>query len=158
MRARCLLSVPLLLVSCGTVRDWRELQTAPMPLGEAFDGLEHVATGVGFAADASVTDRGMGIWQSRWRERIEPVKRHPARYRLRAEILVDEGSAELGWPLRYAIDQETVDDLRRSVQPREEDWSDAGQDREKEAILGEALARRLAPRATPAARRDAPPR
>ncbi len=146
MRARCLLFVPCLLASCGTVRSWRELQTEPMTLGEAFDGLVHVANGAGFTSDASVTDRGMGVWQSRWRTRVLPPVGHPARFRLRAEILVDEGSAAAGWPMRYAVDQETVDDLRRSIDPREEDWSSAGQDREKEAILGEALARRLAPR------------
>jgi hypothetical protein len=40
-----------------------------------------------------------------------------------------------------------VKDLGRSRQPREEDWSDDGQDREKESILGEKLVRRLAPKA-----------
>lgn len=149
MRARCLLFLPLLLTSCGIVRDWRELQTAPMTLGECMDGIVHVANGVGFSSDDSVTDRGMGIWQSRWRFRVLPPVGRPARYRLRAEVLVDEGSAAAGWPIRFAVDQEKVEDLRRSIEPREEEWSDADQDRESEAILGEALVRRLAPKSLP---------
>lgn len=149
MRARCLLWFLPLFASCGTVRDWRELETAPMTVGECFDGIVHVATGVGFTSDDSVTDRGLGVWQSRWRFRTLPPVGHPARYRLRVEMLLDEGSPTDGWPLRFAIDQETVDDLRRSMDPREEDWSDDGQDREKEAILGEALSRRLAPKPLP---------
>jgi hypothetical protein len=147
MRLRCLPFVALpLLVSCEAVRDWRMLQTDPMPIGQAFDGLVYVASGQGFVSDASVTDRGMGIWQSRWKQRILDT-RHPGRFRLRAEILVDEGSTTKGWPIRYAIDQQKVGDLRRSVDPREEDWSGAGQDGEREAILGEGLSRRLAPKA-----------
>ncbi len=152
MFARCLLFLPLLFASCGLVRDWRELRTSPMTIGECQDGLIHVATGAAFTSDDSVTDRGLGIWQSRWRFRVLD-NRHPARYRLRAEILVDEGDPKTGWPIRYAVDQETVKDLRRSLEPREEDWSSAGQDKEGEAILGERLVRRLAP--LPAAPRPA---
>lgn len=134
-----------LLTACGTVRDWRELRTDPMPLGACYDGLEFVATRSGFTADASVSDRGLGVWQSRWRARVLDDK-HPGRYRLRAEVLVDEGDAATGWTVRYVIDQQRVEDLRRFADPREQDWDDHGQDREKEAILGEALVMRLAPK------------
>lgn len=146
MPPRAVLFLPLLLsAACGTVRDWRELRSGPMSYGECFDGLVHVANGAGFTADGSATDRGLGIWQSRWRFRTLPPVGRPARYRLYAEILVDEGSPATGWPIRFAVDQQQVTDLRRSIDPREEDWSKAGQDRETEAILGEALVRRLAP-------------
>lgn len=161
MRAHSLCVLPFLFASCGLVRDWRELETEPMPIGECFDGVAHCATGMRFTSDDSVTDRGLGIWQSRWRQRVKPPVGHPARYRLRVEILVDEGSAKAGWPLRFAIDQEYVDDLRRSNAPEEDDWSSDGQDRELEAILGEALRRKLAPRANgimaPRAKQVAPP-
>lgn len=149
MRAPWLLFLPFLFTSCGLVRDWREMRTAPMSYGECFDGFVHVATGAGFSSDNSVTDRGLGIWQSRWRFRVLRPSGHPARYRLYAEVLVDEGSPATGWPIRFAVDQEKVDDLRRSIDPREQDWSSAGQDRESEAILGEALTRRLAPKPMP---------
>jgi hypothetical protein len=81
------------------------------------------------------------------------MTRHPARYRLLAEIDLEQGSSAKGWLVRFAIDQEVVKDLRRSIEPREEDWSRAGQDQESEAILNEALLRRLAPR--PGAKPDA---
>ena len=146
MFARCWSLFPLLFVACGTVHDWRELRTEPMPIGSAYEGLAFVASGDGFAVDNSKSDRGLGIWQSRWRPRVLD-DRHPGRYRLRAEILVDEGSAQTGWPIRYAVEQEKVKDLRKSVSPQEDDWSRNGQDQEREAILGEKLLRRLAPKA-----------
>ena len=70
----------------------------------------------------------------------------PIRNRVKMEILIDDGSREEGWLVRYVIEQEKVDDLRRHVSPREEDWSADGQDGEGEAILGERLIRRLAPK------------
>jgi hypothetical protein len=80
----------------------------------------------------------------------------PGRYRLRVEVLLDERSAATGWPVRYVVEQEKVEDLRRSLDPREEDWSSTGQDKEKEVLLGERLVRRLAPKSTaiPTARRS----
>jgi hypothetical protein len=145
MSARCWSLFPLLFVACGTVHDWRELRTDPMTLAEAYEGIAFVASGDGFLNDASVSDRGLGTWQSRWKQRTLE-NRHPGRFRLRAEVLLDQGSAANGWPIRYAILQQTVKDLRRSVTPQEDDWSNNGQDREREAILGEKLFRRLAPK------------
>jgi hypothetical protein len=135
-----------LVAACGSVRDWRDLRTDPMPLAEVYDGLSLVAGGDGFVNDTSVSDRGMGIWQSRWKQRLLD-NRHPGRFRLRAEVDVDSGSAAAGWDLRYRIEQESVDDLRKSMSPQEDDWSAAGQDEPREAIFGEKLARRLAPKA-----------
>lgn len=117
-----------------------------MTFGECYDGLEFIAGKDGFTADASACDRGVGTWQSRWRERQIGLGR-PGRYRLRAEVMIEEGSPAIGWPVRYAIDQEKVKDLRKSMQPTEDDWSSDGQDRERETILGEKLVRRLAPKA-----------
>jgi hypothetical protein len=132
--------------ACGSVRSWREMDSAPMTYGECFDGFVFVATRDGFLADESACDRGLGLWLSRWRQRVLE-RGFAARYRLRAEILVEEGSNERGWPIRYYIEQEKVKDLRRFSDPREEDWSADGQDEEREAILGEKLLRRLAPKA-----------
>ena len=139
----CWLPLAFLLAACGTVTDWRELRSAPMTFGECYDGLVFVAKKDGFAADTMGSDRGLGTWQSRWRERQIGLGR-PGRYRLRAEILIDEGSSTAGWPIRYAIEQDKVKDLRKSLQPAEEDWSADGQDREREVIFGEKLVRRLA--------------
>lgn len=136
----------LLLPSCGMVRDWRELRTDPMPLGEAYEGLQYVVTRNGFRVDAATSDRGNGTLQTRWRDRLL-ANRHLGRFRLQAEILIDEGSAEAGWPLRYILEQQEVKDNRRFNDAREEDYSPAGQDSEGEVILGEQLMRKLAPKA-----------
>ena len=141
-----------LLASCGTFREWRELQTAPMTLGACYDGLVFVARGARFMEDPAFSDRGLGTWQSRWRRR-EAFRNFPIRNRLIAEILIDDGSTEKGWRVRYYIEQEKVDDLRRHASPREEDWSADGQDSEREALLGAMLSRRLAPPDVPAPER-----
>lgn len=140
-------SLPLcfLFAACGTVTEWREMQSAPMTFGECYDGVVFIVGKDGFTPDPLHCDRGVGTWQSRWRERELGLGR-PGRFRLRIEIMIDEGSTTAGWPIRFAIDQEKVKDLRKSMQPREEDWSDDGQDRERETILGEKLLRRLAPK------------
>jgi hypothetical protein len=149
----------LLLPACGTVRDWREMRTDPMPLGEAYEGLQYIVTRNGFTVDAAASDRGNGLLQSRWRDRLFG-NRHRGRFRLQAEVLIDEGSAANGWPLRYILEQQEVKDSRHFTDPREEDWSPSGQDSEGEAILGEQLLRKLAPKSLvpskPPPKSDAP--
>jgi len=147
-----------LLASCGTVRDWRELQTEPMSLGEVWTGFTQIATARdGWRVDESATDRGNGYWQSRWKKR-EMERNFPIRNRLKMEIFVDDGSREEGWLIRYVIEQEKCKDLRRHADPQEDDWSPDGQDSEGEAILGERLVRRLAPRSVQIPERRQPPR
>lgn len=131
-----------LFAACGTIIDWREIKSDPMPLAECYDGFVYIADKDGFAADTAACDRGLGTWQSRWRQRQIGLGR-AGRYRLRAEILIDEGSTEHGWTIRYAIEQEKVKDLRHSLDPGPSDWSPDGQWGERESLLGEKLARRL---------------
>ena len=140
---RCL---PLLfLVACGTVREWRYLDTEPMSLAECYDGVVFIAEGGRFYNDKSVSDRGLGTYQSRWLRR-ESERNFPLRLRLRCEVLIDQGSSEKGWPVRYVVEQEKVEDLRRHRDPQEEDWEADGQDSEAESMFGNRLARRLAPK------------
>jgi hypothetical protein len=145
--ARCLSSLLLLLVvpACGTIHEWTELKSAPMTFGECYDGITFVAKNGGFAPDVPSCDRGNGIYQSRWRFRQLGLGR-PGRYRLIAEVLLDEGSAKDGWPIRFVVEQQKVKDLRDALEPKEEDWSDDGQDSEAETIFGEKLSRRLSPK------------
>ena len=134
-----------LLASCGSFRNWRELQTEPMTLGDAWQGCVDIVTSRdGWVVDHSATDRGNGVWQSRWKRR-ETERNFPVRSRLCMEILVDDGSRQEGWLVRYAVEQEICEDLRRHQEPAEEDWSSYGQNTEAEAVLGERLVRRLAP-------------
>ncbi|HEB52353.1 MAG TPA: hypothetical protein ENI87_03755 [bacterium] len=145
-RALLLLSLGL-LASCGSVHHWRELQTDAMPLGEAWNGFVEIVTGRnGFATDYAGTDRGNGVWLSRWKRR-ELAGNYRGRIRLRGEFLVDDGSTQEGWLLRYYIEREKVEDLRRHRDPREEDYSADGQDTQAEEDLYQRLVRRLSPTA-----------
>ena len=153
MKLAPLLLLFSLLASCSSVRDWRELETEPMSLGQVWNGFTQIATARnGWRVDESVTDRGNGLWQSRWKKR-EMERNFPIRNRLKLEIFLDEGSREKGWLIRYVIEQEKCNDLRRHSNPQEDDWSPDGQDTEGEAILGERLVRRLAPKSVQMPRR-----
>lgn len=133
------------LAACGSFRNWRELQTEPMTLGEAWQGWQDIVTSRdGWVVDHSATDRGNGVWQSRWKRR-ETERNFPVRSRLCMEVLIDDGSRKDGWVMRFAVEQEICEDLRRHQEPTEEDWSGFGQNAEAEKVLGERLARRLAP-------------
>jgi sulfatase modifying factor 1 len=125
----------------GPGLEWSMAKSEPMVLGQCWDGLVEAATLKGYAEDPGVSDRGLGLWQSRWRPRLL-ANRHPGRTRVRIEIDLDKGSYSHGWPFRFVCEQQTVKDMRRASDPREEDWSSDGQDAELETILGEFLVRR----------------
>lgn len=142
--------IPGLLVcstfaACGTAHHWQEIQSQPMKLGACYEGLVYIATNEGFQPDPRGTDRGEGTWQSRWRHRDSDMH-YRVRYRLVAEILLDEGSDEKGWPVLFAVEQEKAKDLRDYADPKEDDWSRVGQDEEAEARLLSKLKSRLAPK------------
>jgi hypothetical protein len=144
MKYALLLSLTF-LASCTNITEWREMRTAPMKYAECYDGVVDIATHNGFTADTTISDRGLGVWQSRWRERVADNAGRSGRYRLRAEVMMEEGSTTSGWPLRFAIEQQKVKDLRKSMDPTEDDWSDDGQYGDREVILAEQLVRRLVP-------------
>jgi hypothetical protein len=121
------------------------MKSAPMTFGACYDCNVHIATGGGYGVDLAGTDRGNGVWQSKWRERQLGLGR-PGRYRLLAEVPLDEGSTQAGWTVRFVVEQQKVKDLRKSMDPKEEDWSDDGQDRERETLFGEQLVRGLNPK------------
>lgn len=140
---RLLFLVPLLFASCGVVHNWNEIETAPMSLADCYDSVEFIAVSPGrLRPDTGVCDRGLGIWQSRWRERTLG-RFGKGRYRLKAEILIDEGSRTDGWTVRYVVEQQRVEDPRRRDEPTEDDWANDGQDREAEANFGERFRRRV---------------
>jgi len=123
------------LAGCRTAFEWREVETGPAPRAEVYDAVDYLARGDGFLPGPDC-DRGLGIWESKWKYRHLGLGR-PGRYRLRAELMIDQGSSETGWLVRYKIDQQKVDDLRKATNPRERDWETDGQDTEREALFGE---------------------
>jgi hypothetical protein len=146
LRTHCHLFVLMPLAACGTLREWQEMQTAPMLQAEVYNAIDQIAGQGGLVPSAADCDRGLGIWQSRWRHtQTDRGVPHPARYRLRAEVLLDHGSPESGWTVRYYVEQQWVKDLKQSTDPQESDWSDHGQNREAEFLFGDRLRRRLSP-------------
>jgi hypothetical protein len=137
-----LCSSPWLLAGCGSVKSWQEMTTKPMRQGEVFAAVDQLARADGFLPDAANSDTGLGTWQSRWRNRQIGLGR-PGRFRLRVEVMIDEGSLETGWPVRYLVEQQKVKDLKKSINPTEDDWSSDGQDAEKEFLFARRLSLRL---------------
>jgi len=128
--------------SCGTVYNWREVRSGPATQAEVYDAVEYLARTDGFQRSEGECDRGLAVWASRWRYRQIGLGR-PGRYKLRAEVLLENGSKEEGWVVRYIIEQQKVKDLGRSLDPAETDWSNDGQDGEREFLFGQRLQMRL---------------
>lgn len=129
------------LGACNMAKNWTELRTGPMPIAQVYDNVEFVATSDGFRPSPPDCDRGLGIWQSRWRRRAQQDGR-PGRTRLRVEI---ESLDPQGWLVRWYVEQQRVKDLDKAQTPREDDWSSNGQDGEREHLFGARLSRRLQP-------------
>ncbi len=142
MLRSCAVPTLLLLAGCATRRDWREIRTGPATRAEAYDAVEFLARTDGFAPSQANCDRGLGTWSSRWRYRQVGLGR-PGRYRLQAEVLLEDGSHQAGWIVRYLVEQQKVKDLARSREPVEDDWDADGQDIEREYLFGQRLIRRL---------------
>lgn len=134
----------VVFTACGTVERWQEIQSGPMKVAEVSDAIEYIARSNGFAPTPDA-DRGLGLYTSQWRSFVLPQGGawRPGRFRLRVEILLDKGSASEGFSIRFLVAQQKVKDLKRSKNPEERDWSDAGQDQEREFFFGDALQRRL---------------
>lgn len=136
-----LLALLLLCAACGTSRNWQEVHTVPMRFAQVWEGVDFVARTDGFLPDPAESDRGLGVYQTRWRRQTLMLGR-AGRYRLRAEIRAKE-EPEGAWLVRYYIEQQKVDDLARMFTQTEDDWSAAGQFSAREQIFGERLSRRL---------------
>jgi hypothetical protein len=131
----------LLFGACSTAKDWQELQVGPQTFADVYDGVQEIADSGGFVPSAGDCDRGLGVWQSRWRMRVLDAIGHPGRQRLHVEI--KDGAPDTGWLIRFYVEQQKVKDLRKSMGPSEDDWSRDGQDSETEDLYGQRLARRL---------------
>lgn len=140
------LAALITLGACNTSKNWWELRTAPMPIGQVYDQVGFVATSDGFRPSITDCDRGLGIWQSMWRTRTQ-ADGHPGRSRLRVEIETPKEPPE-GWLVRWYVEQQGVKDLTHAMAPREDDWSNMGQDAEREQLFGARLSRRLRPAST----------
>jgi hypothetical protein len=129
------------LPACGTSHDWRVIDAPAHSFATVYDAVGELAVSDGFRPDPAVCDRGLGIWQSRWRNRTLGLGR-AGRSRLHAEIQKPREDFK-GWQLRFYVEAELVQDLDRALDPNEGDWSSAGQDGEREMIFAERVRSRL---------------
>ncbi len=138
----------LLLASCGTQREFREVTVGPAKFREVYDAIDHVARTDGFLLDGGESDAGFGIWQSRWRNVTLRLGRS-GRYRLRAEIQDDKDLRKDHFQVLYCVEKQEVKDLSRADRHTEDDWSSTGQDADREEIFRERLVRQLVRPGTP---------
>lgn len=136
-----LLVLCLSLAACSTAYEWQEFRSGPTTQADVYDAIDTLARADGFGPSTE-SDRGLAVWVSRWRVQQLGLGR-PGRLRLRAEILLDESSAETGFTIRYYFERQKVKELKHAQNPQEDDWSDDGQDQEREFLFGEKLKRRL---------------
>lgn len=110
----------------------------PLGFGETWEHFADIADRSGFRLDPSGTDRGLRVFVSRWRESPAPFGKG-VRTRLHGAFeKVDERanpSRREAWRLEFWVERQTVTDISRGFEPRESDWVDQGQDREREQIL-----------------------
>ena len=137
-------ALPLLMVlfaSCGTHFEYAELRVGDVPFARVWEGLDYVCRTDGFRVDSAASDRGLGIYETRWRERTLALG-HAGRRRLHAEIN-DDHQVENGLMVRFYVEQQRVHELTRALRFVEDDWADAGQDTGYQRIFGERLRHRL---------------
>jgi hypothetical protein len=127
--------------ACSTARKWQEMTVGGLNFAQVYDTVESTARTQGFTPSPADCDRGLGTFQTRWREHQIGLDR-PGRFRLVVTI-DDRESASKGWLVRWYIEQEKVKDLSRGQRPRDSDWSGDGQDGEREYLFGEQLRRSL---------------
>ena len=112
----------------GPSFEWREIDVGEVHLGDAWTAVEEIAKVDGFPVDPAGTDRGLREFTSRWRTSELPFRRSNRR-RVHARF---ERTDDNGWLIRYYVEQQTVEDISKSFDPEDRDWSAAGQDAETE--------------------------
>ena len=148
LRRRASVVLLLLVGACASSRrDWRELGTRPIAFQDAWEAVAQTAARHGYPLDDSLSDRGRGEFKSRWRTTTQGFGQ-TRRRRVVAELKrADVGeSLPLGWEIRFHVEQQAVKDMARSLDPREEDWSGDGQDRNLEDIMEAQLKMRFGDR------------
>ena len=99
------------LAACEGPRAWRDLGERPLPFETVWNAVVETSSRHGFAADNSATDRGRGVFQSRWRTQTQGFN-DSHRLRVRAEMeRGNEADAGLGWRVRFCVERQSVTDM-----------------------------------------------
>ncbi len=126
------------LCSCGTSWEWQEVNAGEMAFEDVWVAMVDVAQVDGYPIDQATTDRGMKIFQSRWRT-IELPFRQGSRKRVHAEF----EQREKDWWVLFYVERQKITDIDQTFDPEEDAWSGDGQDTETERRFGVKLARRF---------------
>ncbi len=134
MRTVLILSVLGLLTACASEPKWRTVDVKA-PFGEAWNAFVDVGVTNGYRQfdGPDGTDRGMRVFVSTWRESPAPF-RMSARTRLRGKFERPEGQDD-AWQIRFYVQRQKVREIEAGFDPHEADWSDDGQDGDREDII-----------------------
>jgi len=128
------LSGLVLLSSCGVVFQYQEVELGPQPFDDVWDAVVEVAAADGYPEDPAGTDRGLRIFESRWRTQAVPFRlgsvHRGARRRVHAEF--EQDPDDRSWLVRFYVERQVIGDMTESLNPSEEHWTEGGQDAETE--------------------------
>ncbi|MEZ5963035.1 MAG: hypothetical protein R3F56_04225 [Planctomycetota bacterium] len=140
------------MTGCAAPPQWRDLGDRAVSFETAWNAVVETSTRHGFTPDDRGTDRGRGLFQSRWRSWTQGFGQS-RRMRMRAELERAEAVDEsLVWHLRFCVERQSVPDMARSMNPRESDWVSDGQDRDFEDVIEAQLRLRFGDRVVAPAR------
>ncbi len=104
------------------------------PKSEVWRRFKKVASSNQFSEDVGESDEGKGLFISKWNTFVAPFGLSK-RSRLQAYFERSQGADASGWTIYYHIEKQEVDDISKSFEVNEDDWSAAGQDRTREEIM-----------------------
>lgn len=131
-RLSCALLLGLTLSACQSGPDWQKVDVGPVPFEDAWDAVAQIAEIDQMPIDAAGTDRGKRVMQTMWRTRSMPF-RGSIRRRLRAEFEQPEQGRD--WLVKFCVEKQTTGLVSGGFDPKEEDWTDAGQDDQMEMLM-----------------------
>lgn len=127
------------LCSCSTW-NWQEVNAGPLAFEDVWGAVEDVAQVDGYPVDQAATDRGLKVFQTRWRTRELPF-RMGQRKRVHAEF--EQRDEKDDWWVLFYVEQQKISDIDQTFDPEEDAWSSNGQDTDTERRFAVKLADRF---------------
>ena len=130
----CLLALTAILTGgCLTGGDYVRVDVENGQFEDLWNQFVRIAQTNGCMPNPSETDRGQRVYVSAWIENPAPFGKG-FRTRLHARFNRPEDQTK-GWVLEFYVQRQIVDDFANSWEPAEDDWSDEGQDVQRQRIL-----------------------
>jgi len=125
----------LLSMSCSTVwNDYKEYEVEGLSMGALWELSQNsLESTIGVPLDKAHTDRGMHKMETRWRTQAQPFRKGERRRGMIELVVTDEEKQII--TIRYYIEQQFNKTIGSEFDPKEEDWSAAGQDEDLQEHL-----------------------